>query len=640
VRGVLSLTLGLMFRNHAHVLVFACCLILPVLPASATITATPIISPASTQPVYTPVTITFGATDTGPGPVNYSLAVAPPGGAFQLIHDFNLKPSFVWAQNLVEGAYQLQITARDNTTGEQNSVIIPYTITSRVTGGIAAVTATSHPLVALFSAPACPAGSTMQIVFYPEGNTKLASATDIRPCVSGSMNFLIGGMYASMTYRMNYLVTTNGVTTPGPKALPFKTGAIPSSANVVTSFLKVPPSAATSLADKILLTGCALAYLPYATDLEGNPVWYYAGSETVNEVDRLLPGGTLLVIVGTPNSSTGSGLWGLQTYFQVMQEIDLVGNTVRETNVDRVNEQLPLGAAITDFNHEVIRLPNGHTLAIGSNQQIFPAGTQGNVAPKSIIGDVIVDLDTNLQVAWYWNAFDHDSGAGQLDITRPATLGETCSYNLKGEAQLGCPPVLLTSPANDWLHGNSLQLESDGSLLMSLRHQDWVLDIDYANGTGTGDIFWRMGLDGDFTMLTTGQYPWFSHQHDAEFTLGGTTSLTVLDNGDVRIKEFGGHSRGMALNVDIPNRTVSNAVAQDLGVYSVAEGSAQLLSNGDYMFLAADVPYKSGVVELSEEFTTGGTLTDSEGALTGAYRSFRVRNLYSPANGAGVNVGP
>lgn len=631
-----------MFRNKSHVLVFVFCLMLRVLPANATITATPTLSPSptTTQPVYTPVTITFGASDTGPGPVNYSLAVAPPGGTFQMVHDFNLRPSFVWAQNLVQGTYELQITARDNTTGEQNSVIIPYTITSRVTGGAAVVTATSHPLVALFSAPECPAGSTMQVVFYPEGKTTLASSTDKRPCGSGSMNFLIGGMYASTPYRMNYLVTTNGVITAGPKAVPFTTGAIPSNVKLAQSFVKLPASSATSLADKILLTGCSLSFVPYASDLYGNPMWYYAGEETVNEVDRLLPGGTLLVVGGGPDSSTGSGLFGLQTYFQVLHEMDLVGNTVRETNVDRVNEQLPLTAAITDFNHEVIRLPNGHTLAIGSNQRIFPAGTQGNAAPISIIGDVILDLDANLQLAWYWNAFDHDGGNGQLDITRPATLGEKCSYNAKGVAQLGCPPVLLTSPSNDWLHGNSLQYEPDGSILMSLRHQDWLIDIDYANGTGTGNIFWRMGLDGDFTMLTTGQYPWFSHQHDAEFTLGGTTSLTVLDNGDVRIAQFGGHSRGMVLNVDIPNRTVSNAVAQGLGVYSVAEGSAQLLSNGDYMFLAADVPYKSGVVELSNEYTTAGTMTYSAGALTGAYRSFRVGNLYSPPNGAGVNAAP
>src|SRR3984957_16233916 len=154
-------------------LLFALFLTLATLPANATITATPTVSPLAPQPVYTPVTITFGATDTGPGPVNYRVAVAAPGGSFLTVHDFSLAPTFVWAQNLVEGNYQLQITARDNTTGEKNSITVPYTVISRITDGGAVVNPTSHPLVALFSAPQCRAGSTMRIVFIPKGKTNL-----------------------------------------------------------------------------------------------------------------------------------------------------------------------------------------------------------------------------------------------------------------------------------------------------------------------------------------------------------------------------------------------------------------------------------------------------------------------------------
>ena len=584
----------------------------------------------------TPVTITFGATDSGAGPVNYRLDVQPPGGTFQTIHDFNLKPSFVWAQNLVEGTYQLRITARDNSSQQQTAVVIPYTITSLVTGGSAVVTATSHPLVALFSAPPCPAGSTMLVFFSSQG--KPPFSTDSRPCQAGaSMNFLIGGMYATTTYNMNYLVTTKGVSTTGPSTLQFTTGAIPSNVSLPAEVVEVPASSATSAPERILLTGCNIECIPFATDLAGKPVWYYAGTDLMNELNRMVRGGTFLADTGGSNIGTGSGLWGTQTKYQVLEEIDLRGYTVRDTNVDRVNEQLPVAAAIADFNHESIRLPNGHTLAIGSNQAIFPPGTQGNSARISIVGDVIIDLDPNMQVTWSWNAFDHDGGGSQLNINRPATLGEQCTYNPNGTALLGCPPFLMTSPANDWLHGNSLQLEPDGSILMSLRHQDWLIDIDYANGTGTGNILWRMGLDGDFTMLTTGQYPWFSHQHDAEFAVGGTTSLTLFDNGDVRISQFGGNSRGMALNVDIPNRTVSNAVAQDLSVYSIAAGSAQSLSNGDYMFFSGDVQYRSGLIDLSSEYSIAGTMTYGDIASGPAYRAFRVTDLYRPPNGSGVN---
>jgi hypothetical protein len=484
----------------------------------------------------------------------------------------------------------------------------------------------------------------MQVEFFPLGKSTLASATDSRPCGSGSMNFLIGGMYASTTYQMNYLVDTKGVHTAGPQPLQFTTGVIPSSPNLITDFVKVPASSATSLKEKMQLTSYGYPYTPQATDLAGKTMWYYAGEQPAQtEVHRMAPGGTTMNITGGPNTTTGSGLWGAQTEEQLLQQVDLVGNIIRETNVDRINEQLPSNAAIDDFDRDEILLPNGHILAIASTQQIFPAGTQGNSAPISIIGRVLLDLDTNMQVAWYWNAFDHDGGNGQLDISRPATLGETCTYISPDTTGVGCPPELLTSPANDWLHANTIQLEPDGSIMMSLRHQDWLIDIDYANGTGTGNILWIMGLDGEFTMQTTGQYPWFSHQHDAEFTLGGMTSLTMFDNGNTRISQDGGNSRGMVLNVDIPNMTVSWSFVQNIGVFSHALGSAQLLSNGDYMFLAGDVIYQASPLrayDLSNEYSTSGTLTYSQGAYFAAYRTFRVGNLYSPPNGGGVNVAP
>jgi len=535
----------------------------------------------------------------------------------------------------------LRITARDNSTQQQTAVVIPYTITSLVSGGSAVVTATTHPLVALFSAPACPVGSSMLVFFYPQGTTKPAFFTDSRPCRAGtSMNFLIGGMYANTTYNMNYVVTTNGVNTPGPKTLQFATGAIPSNLSLPATTEQFPNPSGVSAVERIQLTGSSPWYVPFATDLVGNLMWYYGGTDTVDELNRLVQGGTLLLFTGGTTTGTGSGLWGSQNLFQGFEEIDLRGYTVRDTNVDRLNEQLPAAAAITDFNHESIRLPNGHTLAIGSNAAIFPAGTQGNSAPISIIGDVIVELDQNLQVVWYWNAFDHDGGGTQLDITRPATLGEQCSYNQAGAAHLGCPPFLLTSPSNDWLHGNSLQLQADGSILMSLRHQDWLIDIDYGNGAGTGNILWRMGQGGDFTMLTGGQFPWFSHQHDAEFVVGGTTTMTLLDNGDLRVSQFGGNSRGMVLNVNIPNRTVSTALAQDLGVYATAMGSAQTLSNGDYMFLAGYVPYGQGAIDFSFEYSATGGLTYSQKALSPSYRSLRLSDFYRPPNGSGVNAAP
>jgi hypothetical protein len=69
-------------------------------------------------------------------------------------------------------------------------------------------------------------------------------------------------------------------------------------------------------------------------------------------------------------------------------------------------------------------------------------------------------------VVWYFDAFEHASGAPQLDIKRAAVLGETCAAN-----QSGCPQGFLLGDgiaplAKDWLHANSVYywpVPQDGS---------------------------------------------------------------------------------------------------------------------------------------------------------------------------------
>ena len=102
-------------------------------------------------------------------------------------------------------------------------------------GGEAKATPTEHPLVALFSAPTCPAGSFMHVSFRRDGSP-LNSFTDWRACHTGSMNFYVAGLQPIQLYKMNYEVMTGSTVTPGPRALSFTTGAVPSN-------LPIPDSA-------------------------------------------------------------------------------------------------------------------------------------------------------------------------------------------------------------------------------------------------------------------------------------------------------------------------------------------------------------------------------------------------------------
>jgi arylsulfate sulfotransferase len=235
---------------------------------------------------------------------------------------------------------------------------------------------------------------------------------------------------------------------------------------------------------------------------------------------------------------------------------------------------------------------------------------------------MIIDLDLNLQVAWTWNTFDH------LDVSRKAVLNEQCSPFMPI-----CPPIFKSRYANDWTHANAIDyVPADGSLLVSLRHQDWVVKIDYGDGAGTGEVIWRLGRDGDFPD-PPGLDSWFSHQHDAHFE---GDQLLIFDNGNTRCGQLGSpgcNSRGQALVINEEQRTVSVVLSADLGVFAPAVGSAQRLSNGNYWFTAG-MPLPD-LAAVSTEVRADGTpvyrVAVTSPPRTTGYRSFRLADLYTPA---------
>jgi len=198
-------------------------------PLYATITQVKLkTSPSSPQLLGTAIQLTASASDSDAGPVTYKWEIQPPGfSTFSLMRDFALNKTFAWTPNYVEGTYQLRLTARDYLAGTSAQQVVAFPVKAVVTGSQPAAIPTANPLIALFSAPTCPAGSTMSVVFQAQGST-VSSATDWRPCHAGSMNFYIAGMAASQTYLMTYQVDTGGTMTSGPP-VSFTTGVIPSS---------------------------------------------------------------------------------------------------------------------------------------------------------------------------------------------------------------------------------------------------------------------------------------------------------------------------------------------------------------------------------------------------------------------------
>jgi arylsulfate sulfotransferase len=532
----------------------------------------------------------------------YRYRVTGPDGAQHLIRDFGPDPELSWTTIETEGAYEMELTVRYLDSGEFDVSTATFQFQPLVTGDGPVVTPTIHPLVVIYSAPACAAGATMKVQYVGPSGT--VEETPERACGDNTMNFYVGGLRQQSDYQIRHVITdSQGMRTKGPATT--VTSGTPTyqfaDFNVAT-----PP---VTGAGRPVILYSALFEPVVATDLDGNVIWYYLSQ--LSSLTRPDGGGRFWGFGENPALGPDS---------QVLRLFDLAGNTLLETNAARINEQLVSRGkqAITGFHHEVRPQQDGTILVLAGAERIL-TDVQGP-GDVDVLGDVILVLNRDMEVLWSWNSFEH------LDTRRMAILGETC-----GAGAGGCAPFYLAPTANDWLHGNALQLMADGNILYSMRHQDWLAKIDYENGAGNGQILWRMGVGGDFSINSSDPNPWFSHQHDPNFDLSDPTLLYAFDNGNTRVaSDPSAHSRGQAYRVDEQARTVSPMLSADLGNFSLALGSAARLPNGNFHFDLGWIQQDYGPMSRSVEVDPSGKIVYEIQAPTAFYRTFRLSSLYAP----------
>lgn len=606
------------FRNFLHALLALAMLIplgLAALGSITTAAQAQTVTPnvPSGQPVRTTVSLTI---DGGPGASRYRLSIGRSGEPIRLMTDYQKSNVINWTP-IDEGAYFLvgQVLYDDETQAFAVTAFnIGTVIGAPLPGPI--VMPTENPLLGFYSAPPCPVGAEMRVRFS-SGVAITSTVTHAKPCQNGaSMNFYLAGMRENTTYFVGYELRnaqTKQTLGFGPLQ-PFQTGAI--AAPVASASLMTGPAGNSSFAEKVVLhspvigDAPAILPMPYAVDIAGETIWY---------TDKLA-GGTLMRPIGNGRflyvSDSEDG-------FRTLVEFDLAGNIVRSVSIDALNRQLTaLGEdVISDLHHDARPLPNGRIAVIGTVERLLTdVQDPGEV---DVLGDAILVLDENLQVEWVWNAFDH------LDVTRKAIIGETCQ---EGSGGRGCFQFFLAESANDWTHSNTVTYHAaDGNLLVSVRHQDWIVKIDYRDGAGDGHIIWRLGNDGDFGIQSAFPFPfpWFSHQHDPNFAT--SSALVVYDNSNIRCVMSGSlcNARGRVYELDENNMVATLVHDVDLGVESLAVGSSHTLSNGNFFFSSGladgDLAHRTVVHETSPP----GQILHELDQTTSAYRSHRLPDLYT-----------
>ena len=467
------------------------------------------------------------------------------------------------------------------------------------------VTATANPQVAMYTLTP-PTGLNVFIQFGTDTSYKLKTWTQPGPA-TGSLSFFVAGMLASTDYHMRAVVqAADGSTAASDLDHLFTTSAptTVSPAMTVTTSPGMTPQPGIEMLN--LISGVVGMAQLAAVDLSGNVIWAYTMGAGTLEGVHLLPNGDF--ILGDFPSS--------------IREIDLAGNIVRQETITQLNASLTAaGIAMTAraFHHDVIQVPNGRWIALFQVAKLCsdipncPAPATTNV-----IGDALAELvpqsDGTFKVGWVWNTFDH------LDITR---------------ALMGYP---------DWTHSNAISYTDDGNLLLSIRHQSWIIKIDYANGAGAGDILWRLGYQGDFTLVGgTDPTDWFYAQHDPTFATpnsSGKFQLAIMDNGNLRVFPAGvtcgttgqppcNYSTAPLMEIDESAKTATLISDYKPGEYSFWGGGAQQLGNGN---IEGDFNAGSnGVFTDIFEVIPGSapqTVWHLQTSNANAYRGFRLPSLY------------
>ncbi len=249
--------------------------------------------------------------------------------------------------------------------------------------------------------------------------------------------------------------------------------------------------------------------------------------------------------------------------------------------------------------HEFLLTPNGDAyFAVDS-----PVHVPG--VSKTTIDSVIqeVDIRTGL-VLFEWHALDH-VGLNESDFS----------------------PRSSANPF-DPFHLNSISLDHDGNLIVSMRNTSAVYKIDHT----TGQIIWRLGGKRSSFKMGKGTTTW--EQHNAIVQPDGTLTLFDDGAGPPVVHQF---SRGIRERLDTRKMTATLVQEYDHSPKLSAdfEGSVQLLPNGDVFLGWGQQPY------FSEDTATGAQVFDAHfNVPTSSYRAYRFQWSSQPPTQPALAAAP
>jgi len=265
-------------------------------------------------------------------------------------------------------------------------------------------------------------------------------------------------------------------------------------------------------------------------------------------------------------------------------EFDALGKTVRS---------LPCALGLTSRPHDLIAESDGSYWLMCDETRTMDLTDVGGVAGARVTGTSVQHVSASGKVLFQWSPFEH------FDIT-DGELSNRTGQNV------------------NWTHGNALDFDVDGNLLVSFRNLSEITKIDVASGA----IMWRMGGRRNQMTFVDSSSHIFSGQHSARVNSFG--ELTILDNlGTV------GESRAERYVVDAAMHTARlvHYYASIPGVVTAIGGSVQALAGGRTLV-------SFGTAGRVEEYDADGhVMWRIDGDAGYVFRAQRILSLYKPGVG-------
>ncbi len=235
--------------------------------------------------------------------------------------------------------------------------------------------------------------------------------------------------------------------------------------------------------------------------------------------------------------------------------------------------------------HEFLVTPEGTALYFVDKAAPPPPGA-ASPAPEQVLDCALVEIDLRTgQRLFEWHTVDH------------IAIDETY-----------IDPPKAGGGAYDYVHANSIDVDHDGTLLVSARNTSAVYKIDRQ----TGRVVWRLGgRKSDFRMGDQAAFGW---QHDVRRQTDGT--ITIFD--DQQPPKLG---RGLVLELDEVAKTATfvRSYARPEGLEISSQGNLQVLASGNVLVGWGSQPVLT-------EFTSDGRVVFDASLPAGkqSYRDLRV----------------